>query len=245
MDRQGAQRLDRRAVLAGAVGIGLGFAGCVGGASGGGDANGGSGPSTASGSGGSDDGQALASHPAGRSIGAQPRLGPDPASASAVIVAFEDPSCPRCAAFERETVPKIRSQLVDTGEGTFVARSFPVVYEWGKPATQALESTFVRDEAAFWSLANFYFENQSRFDVENVLPETESFLAAETDLDAAGVVADAGDARHDAAVQADLAAGRDAGASATPTVFLFRDGQYVTKAAGSVSYDLIASALGR
>ncbi|MFC7046489.1 DsbA family protein [Halobacteriaceae archaeon GCM10025711] len=192
-----------------------------------------------------DGGPSLADHPALAGVADQPRLGPDPASATATIVAFEDPSCPRCAVFERETVPKIRTELVDTGQAAFVFRGYPVVYPWGEPATQALEATFARDAAAFWALAGHYFETQRAFDEDNVLDRTRSFLAAETDVDADAVVADAEANAYDDAVQVDLDAGEEAGAGrTTPTVFLFRDGQYQTKAAGSVSFDVVRSALG-
>jgi hypothetical protein len=42
----------------------------------------------------------------------------------------------------------------------------------------------------------------------------------------------------------DRAAGEAAGASATPSVFLFRDGQYRTKFTGSVGFESVRSALG-
>ncbi|MFB6124051.1 MAG: thioredoxin domain-containing protein [Haloferacaceae archaeon] len=89
--------------------------------------------------------RAFAGHPAGRRLDAQPRLGPDPSEATAVVVAFEDPSCPRCAAFERETVPKTRSELVDEEVGAFVFRGYPIAYPWGKPATHLLSTFWLAD----------------------------------------------------------------------------------------------------
>ncbi|MFB6195003.1 MAG: DsbA family protein [Haloplanus sp.] len=222
----------RRGVLAG--GLGLVGAGCLG-----------RGESESGGSDESDpDTRTLDAHPAGRALDAQPRLGPTPTDATAAIVAFEDPSCPRCAAFERTTVPKIRSNLVETGQAAFVARTIPVVYPWGEPAVHALEATFARDEAAFWALFHHYFENQDDFGSDDVLDRTRQFLAAETDVDAAAVVADAEDEAYADAVRTDLAASEAAGVSGTPTVFLFRDGQYRTRASGSVSFDLVTRALG-
>jgi protein-disulfide isomerase len=214
-------RLSRRAALAGLLG---GVAGCTGGR----------GTDTAT----------RESHPAGRALDAQPRFGPPPGEGRGTIVAFEDPSCPRCAAFERETVPRIRSELAAPGDATFVFRLFPVVYEWGKPASRALEATFARDGAAHWALAERYFSAQSAFDASNVLDRTRAFLDRETSVDGTAVVSAvrAGDA--DAAVEADRAAAEDAGATATPTVFLFRDGAYRTKATGSVSFAVVKNALG-
>lgn len=189
--------------------------------------------------------ETLAGHPAARDLAAQPTLGPVPTEAAGVVVAFEDPSCPLCRRFERDTYPKLRSELVDPGEVALVWRTYPVVYPWGMPASQALESAYAADEAAFWALKDHYFATQSAFDEENVLDRTETFLASETSVDAAAVVEDAREERHGAAVRADLQAGRDAGAgSQTPKFFLFRDGQFRTLVSGPQGYDVFAAALG-
>ena len=249
--RSDRQAPTRRAVLAGTGALTLSaLAGCLGGSGGGG-----SGGDTTEGSpmaDGSADGttpteaaQTLENHPAAAGLEAQPALGPDPFEAEATIVAFEDPSCPRCAVFESQTVPQIREELIATGTASFVFRGYPVIYPWGEPATQALESTYARDADAHWALADHYFAEQSSFDESNVLDLTREFLAGETGLDAEAVVADAKAKAHDSEVQADLDAGMQAGAGrTTPTVFLFRDGEYRTKAAGSVSFSVIENALG-
>ena len=240
----------RRSVLAGSGALALtGLAGCLGGGgSSGGGGSGGESTSTGEGSTGgattTDDAGSLENHPAAAGLDSQPTKGPDPFEAEAVIIAFEDPSCPRCRAFEEQTVPRIESELVDSGRASFVFRGYPVIYPWGKPATQALESTFARDAGAHWALAGHYFAEQSSFDESNVLERTRTFLAAETDVDAEAVVADAESKAHDEAVQADLDAGMAAGAGGTtPTVFLFKDGEYRTKAAGSVSFSVVTNAL--
>jgi predicted DsbA family dithiol-disulfide isomerase len=78
-----------------------------------------------------------------------------------------------------------------------------------------------------------------------VLDRTRQWLSENTDLDADAVVADAETEAFDDAVQADLNAGDEAGANGvTPSLFLFRDGQYQTVAQGSVSYDVLANTLG-
>lgn len=244
-----SRRPSRRAVLAGTAGL-VGLAGCVGGGGGGSDAgadadDGDSTPTpaatgAATTTGG---GRTLADHPAGRDIDAQPHLGPPPGEATATVVAFEDPSCPRCAVFEQQTVPRIRSELVEPGDATFVFRGYPVVYEWGGPATRALEATFERDLATHWELASHYFDTQDAFSTANVLDRTRSFLS-ESAVDADAVVGAVEDGAADAAVETDLAAGEAAGATATPSVYLFRDGEYRTKAAGSVSFSVVKNALG-
>jgi protein-disulfide isomerase len=213
---------------AGAAGAAVATAGCV--ATGGGP---GGSEATTDGS---------TPHPGLADIDDQPRRGD---LGGHLVVAFEDPSCPRCRRFERETVPKIRSNLVEAGKAAFVFRGYPVVYPWGEPASHALEATFARSEPAFWALAEEYFAAQSQFSEGNVLDRTERFLDGRDDVDGTAVVDDVAEGAADAAVQADLDAGENADVGATtPTVLLFRDGDYVSRASGSVSYDLVATALG-
>lgn len=228
--RGGAHGPSRRSLLAaGGALVATATAGCL---SGGGESTEG-------------DGTPLADHPAATGIADQPRKGPDPSETDAVIVAFEDPSCTRCRAFEQETVPRIEDELVEPGRAAFVFRGYPVVYPWGEPATHALEATYGRDADAFWALKDHYYATQPEFSTENVLDRTRSFLGSETAVDANAVVEAVETGATDAAVQADLDAGMAAGAGrTTPHVFLFRDGVYRTKAAGSVSFSVVRNALG-
>jgi protein-disulfide isomerase len=228
----------------GAVAAGSLFvAGCQGGASEGGDAPaetaaGGSAAETTT-----DDGATLASHPGTQGLGSQPFLGPDPTDATAVIVAFEDPSCPTCRRFEQNAFQRLRSELIETGTVSFVFRGYPVVYPWGEPATRALEATFAADPTAFWALKNHYYETQSAFDADNVLDRTESFLA-ETAVDAGAVIEAVESQSVRDAVDLDLRAGEAAGIRGTPGFLLFRDGRYRTTVTGAQSYSVFAGALG-
>lgn len=187
---------------------------------------------------------ALDGHPAAARIGDQPVLGPAPTEATAVVVAFEDPSCVLCRRFERNTLPTLRSEYVESGDLSFVYRNYPVVYPWGKPATQALESTFAASESAFWALKDHYFAEQDAFGTDDVFDRTESFLAEETEVDATSVVEDARNERHDAAVRADIEAARAADAGdQTPIFYLFRDDSFRTKVQGPQGADVFAAAL--
>ncbi|WP_254821583.1 DsbA family protein [Haloglomus halophilum] len=243
----------RRRRLLGVLGAAgaTGLAGCTGGGSGapGGDGSGnGDGASTT----GTGTPWGLPDHASLPGLDAEPVVGPPPGEAPGLVVAFEDPSCTVCQRFEKNTWPRLESELVASGQVSFVYRVMPITYQWGKPATQALESTYAfareagqdRDAPAFWGLKAAYYTERERFASGDVLAETEAYLASETDLDAAAVVAAAREKRHDAAVQADLAAGNEAGVSATPTFFLFRDGEFRTAIRGAQSYDVFATALG-
>ena len=224
------QRTRRSAIAAiAAAGLG-GVAGCLGGGASGDDSGG-------------NGGTPIDQHPATAGLTDQPSLGS--VDAPATVVAFEDPSCPTCRNFERNAGARLRSGPVADGDLRFVSRVFPIVYPWGKSAVQALEAVYARDgaDAVYWDLFAHYFATQSDLNGDNVLDRTESWLASNADLDAAAVVADAESEAYDFAVEADLDAGEAAGTDRTPTLYLFRDGTYVTKASGSVSYETVASAL--
>ena len=110
------------------------------------------------------DGTPIGDHPAAAGLADQPVRGD---LGGNVVVAFADPSCPRCRAFETGTVPRIQAELVETGRAAYVYRNYPVVYPWGKPATQALEATFDRSDDAFWTLLAHYYHEQSSFTTSN------------------------------------------------------------------------------
>lgn len=230
----------RRTALAGVGSAALSaVAGCLGGV--GGDGGGSGSGSGGSGNGGSGSGTPIESHPASADLTAQPALGsPD---ASATIVIFEDPSCPTCRNFEQNAGKQLRNGPVADGDLRFVSRVYPIIYPWGKPAVQALEAVYARDVDVYWDLFDYYFASQSQLNGDNVLDRTASFLSSNTDLDGDAVAADAEAKAYDDAVQTDLAAGEAAGVTGTPTVFLFRDGEYRTRATGSVSFDLVTGAL--
>jgi protein-disulfide isomerase len=234
--------MNRRTFITAAGAGAVSLAGCLGGTESGTEPDDADSPADPTG-GGSGDGS-LGGHPAAVGLADQPALGPDPTSAPAAIITFSDPSCPSCARFEDTTVPEIESKLVETGKAAFVYRGMPIIYPWGEPATRVLEATFDHDAGTFWTLKDHYYENREEFDTDNVFEKTESFLAENTDVDAEAVVSAAEAGEYDAAVEADLAAGEEAGVRGTPTSFLFKDGEHVTTVGGAKSYTVFAEALG-
>lgn len=189
-------------------------------------------------------GQGLGSHPASRNLAQQPRLGPPPTEAAGTIIAFEDPSCPSCARFERRTFPELRRRLIEPGTVSFVFRAIPVVNPWGRPATLALEAVHVRDASAFWGLKTFYYQNQRRIGSNNVLEETRAYLADRTDLDADAVITDVQEGTYQPAVRSNLQAARKANLQGTPTFYLFKEEAYRTRLVGPQGIGVFRNALG-
>ena len=194
--------------------------------------------------GGSDSNTPLKEHAAAAGIGNQPTLGPAPSGAEGTIIAFEDPSCPSCARFERGAFPRLKSELIDPGRLSFVYRGIPVVFPWSEPAVLALEATYDRSADAFWSLKHFYYREQGSIGSENVRAVTRQFLADRTSVDADAVIDDVDAETFTEAVDADLGASRDADVRGTPTFFLFKEGSFATEMVGPQSYDVFSNSLG-
>jgi protein-disulfide isomerase len=51
-------------------------------------------------------------------------LGPD--DAKVTIVEYAAPTCPHCAAFNKDVFPRIKSEFIDTGKVRYVFREFPL-----------------------------------------------------------------------------------------------------------------------
>jgi protein-disulfide isomerase len=55
-----------------------------------------------------------------------PDMALGPADAKVTIVEYAAPTCPHCAAFNRDVLPKIKSEFIDTGKVRYVFREFPL-----------------------------------------------------------------------------------------------------------------------
>lgn len=199
------------------------------------------GPSTNGGDTSTAAGNGVGEHPATAALDEQPTLG---SATETLIVAFEDPSCPACARFEGETLPKIRSNLVEPGKASFVFRGVPIIQPWGESATRLLEATYGADASAFWSLKRHYYAEQDSFDDENVYDRSRAFLGEQTGTDADAVVTAARDGTFDPAVRTDIRAAEKSGIAGTPSFFLFSDGEYRTNVRGAQGYGVFETALG-
>lgn len=146
---------------------------------------------------------------------AVPTMG-DPDAPVAVTV-FEDFSCPHCQTFEMQVVPQLEAEYVDSGEVSFRRRDFPLPlddWSWVVPSGMRAVQDEAGDGAFFEAVSEIYPHRGSySLDVIESVGRT---------------VADVGNAARDAAehetyrpvVEADRAAGVDAGVPGTPAVFV-------------------------
>lgn len=183
-------------------------------------------------------------HPSVDGLFNEPTQGPKPFTAKATMIAFEDPSCPSCVQFETNTYPKLKKNLIDSGELSFVYRSFPIVKPWGVKATYALDAVYARSESGFWDLKAYYFDNQDQFSSQNVMPKTKEFVDEDLGMSGQTIVAEVQSKKHKQQVREDMLAGKKSNIRGTPSFHLFRSGKHLTKVTGSQSYRVFKNALG-
>lgn len=136
------------------------------------------------------------------------------------VRAWEDLSCPHCATFATEVVPRLREEYVSEGEVRFVRHDFPIpVEDWAWPAASAVRAAQRHGGAdAALTFAETVYEEQSDY-------ERSTLVRAG---DAAGInpclaVESADTGKYRPVVERDKQRGRDRGVGGTPAVFVDGD----------------------
>ena len=96
---------------------------------------------------------------------AKPQSLPDmalgPADAKVTIVEYAAPTCPHCAAFNRDVFPKIKAGYIDTGKVRYVFREFPLNIK--DVACSMLTRTIAGgDSVKYFAVADIMFNQQDR-----------------------------------------------------------------------------------
>ena len=96
---------------------------------------------------------------------AKPQSLPDmalgPADARVTIVEYAAPTCPHCAAFNRDVFPRIKAEYIDTGKVRYVFREFPLNIK--DIACSMLTRTIAGgDSAKYFAVADIMFNQQDR-----------------------------------------------------------------------------------
>ncbi len=89
-------------------------------------------------------------------VGPGPTLGS--ASAAVTIIEFSDFQCSFCKRFWTDTLPKLKSDYINTGKTLFIYRHFAIL---GKHSEQAaLASECAAEQGKFWEYHDQLFKNQ-------------------------------------------------------------------------------------
>jgi protein-disulfide isomerase len=79
--------------------------------------------------------------------------------APVTIIEYASLTCPHCAAFERETLPKIKEKWIDTGKAKLIFRNFP----FDKPALQGAMIAACAPAERYFNFIDVLFQQQQQW----------------------------------------------------------------------------------
>jgi len=192
----------RRSLLAGAATAGVvGAAGCLGGSELDLDASG---------------NDCDLDEPTSPDLDYRPVLG-DP-DADVVVRAFEDFTCPACAAYKLNEYPVIRDEYVATDEIRYEHWDFPIPVDetWAVPVASAARGVGAREgNEAFETFASTIYESEGAYDGAAIAEAAEAAGA-----DPCLTLADAQFSAYEEASMSDKEEGEAMGVGGTPSVFV-------------------------
>jgi len=150
------------------------------------------------------------------------------ANAPITMIEYSSLSCPHCAKFQRDVLPKIKTDFIDTGKVKLIQRDFPL----NKPAVQAAQFAHCAGPMRYFSIVDVLFKTQDQWLTENAV-EKLATIAATAGMDRATFDACLANKDIEAKIVATRKAGEDAfQVNATPTFII--NG---VKVEGEQSYD--------
>ncbi|HKW02688.1 MAG TPA: thioredoxin domain-containing protein [Vicinamibacterales bacterium] len=163
-------------------------------------------------------------------------------TARVVIIEYADFQCPYCGAFERSTMPLIRTTYVIPGKVLFAFRHRPI-HELHPMATRAAQfAECAGKQGKFWEMERALFDDQRNLTQLDLLRHAESIGL---DLPALSVCASSDDTVR--AVSRDVEEAKTLGLSGTPAFLIGRrDGGRVVVAkvlSGAASFPVFRAAI--
>lgn len=130
------------------------------------------------------------------------------------MIEFSDFQCPFCGRFYRETLPHIDRDYIQAGKVRMVYRDFPLDnHEHAQKAAEAAQCA--GEQGKFWEMHDKLFDNQKALEVSNLKK-----YAKALGLNMARFEQCLDTGKYAEEVLKDLADGREAGVSGTPTFYI-------------------------
>jgi protein-disulfide isomerase len=153
----------------------------------------------------------------GLTQGTFPSLGPK--SAPVTLTLFSDFECPYCAQMANGLMKDIVPQQGDRVRVLF--RNFPLeMHPWARPAAEAAACAARQGDRYFWSLHDFFFDRQKEIKPDILRSKVDEQAARWSGFDVAKFDTCIEKKEAAAQVDQDLALGKEAGVSGTPTLFV-------------------------
>ncbi len=132
-------------------------------------------------------------------------------TAKVAIVMYSDYQCPYCQKFEEDTLPEIKTNYVDSGDVIFVFRNFPLDFHGDLTYQSAYAGECVYDQLGAEKLAEFHAQAYLAADIAAVNTVAKNLGVNESEYNTCLSTQE-----FKSRVDADFAAGQDAGVSGTP-----------------------------
>lgn len=164
-------------------------------------------------------------------------------SASVALVVFSDFECPFCSSLANETISRLRSEFVDTGQLELAFQHFPLTRIHPSAMAAAIAADCAGEQGKFWEFHDFLFKNQDSLGSGAI-----EDASRELGLQAQVFESCRSDAANRAKVVKGLAEAKALGVVGTPTLFLGRieqDGRVrVSKTlSGAAEYSYLSQAI--
>ena len=141
--------------------------------------------------------------------------------APVTIVEFTDYQCPYCSSHAEQVLPRIVTELIDSGDVYYVLKDLPLDNIHPRARAAATAARCAGEQDAYWGMHDALFESQPRWSrPENTPTEIFVELADELGLDSEAFNACLESGRYDEAIEANLAEARALGIGGTPYFFI-------------------------
>jgi len=186
--------------------------------------------------------QAIAAIAAGNTVAAQPETAPqEPAikptpativmdnigsemgdpNAPVTIVEYTDYQCPYCVRHATETLPRIISELVDTGRVRYIVKDFPLDNIHPEARSAAVAARCAGEQNAYWEMHDELFARQQEWDGLGLAAvDVFTTIAKGLSLDGDAFAKCMTSGRHDDVIQANQDEGVSLGVRGTPGFFI-------------------------
>jgi protein-disulfide isomerase len=159
------------------------------------------------------------------------------ADAPVTIVEYSDYQCPYCARYVMETMPRIMSEYVATGQVRYAYKDFPLEFHTqAQLAAQAARCA--GEQGAYWEIHDQLFASQESWSGNDNAATVFAGWATDLGLDETDFTECLESERYAAEVKADLQEGAGFGVSGTPAFFV--NGQFIS---GAQPYEVFQAAI--
>lgn len=165
-------------------------------------------------------------------------------NAPVTFVEFSDGQCPFCRRQYTQTLPQLKRDYIDTGKVKYVYQHFPLSFHpAAQPSAEAIECA--EDQGKFWELHDKIFDEQNKQGTGTVQFSVDDIKtwAGEIGLDTQSFNGCLDSGKYRSEVQADFAAGQQAGVTGTPTSFIGPSDGFGQKIVGAQSYAVLKAAI--